>query len=255
MNEMLNAIPPVAYAIMIVIGFCALFGAAYYALKNGMLSSDALKIGTTVLEGLKQSAEALAKATGSGAISMTAFILDAGTRAAHAAEQMYKTGEIGKEERNRAAKAIAEDLLKLAGIEVTEDRKAALAVAIEAECDAMGHGTALSGVATVTGTPEEIGRLMEAANLKAEAQEEEVQTIAAGAGSLARGYDTAEGCAGDGAVYVGVAEDDGFAWKAIDACTEEELDAAIRANMPKADTTDMTREGKIALLEGLTDEA
>lgn len=252
MNEMLNAIPPVAYAIMIVIGFCALFGAAYYALKNGMLSSDALKIGTTVLEGMKQSAEALAKATGSGAISMTAFILDAGTRAAHAAEQMYKTGEIGKEERNRAAKAIAEDLLKLAGIEVTEDRKAALAVAIEAECDAMGHGAALSGVATVTGTPEEIRRLMEAANVKA--QEEEAQTVAAEEGSLARGYDT-EACAGDGAVYVGVAQDDGFAWKAIDACTEEELDAAIRANMPKADTTDMTREGKIALLEGLMDEA
>ena len=37
MNEMLNTIPPMAYAVIILIGFCALFGAAYYALKNGKL--------------------------------------------------------------------------------------------------------------------------------------------------------------------------------------------------------------------------
>lgn len=39
MNEVLNAIPPMIYIIIILIGFCALFGAAYYALKNGKLSS------------------------------------------------------------------------------------------------------------------------------------------------------------------------------------------------------------------------
>lgn len=154
MNEVLNAIPPMIYIIIILIGFCALFGAAYYALKNGKLSSEALEVGTTMLEGMRQSAEALAKATGNGAISVAAFILDAGTRAAHAAEQMYKTGEIDKAERNKTAKKIAEDLLNLAGIEVTEDRKTALAVAIEAECDAMGHAMMLSGTATLKGTPE-----------------------------------------------------------------------------------------------------
>ena len=100
MNEVLNAIPPMIYIIIILIGFCALFGAAYYALKNGKLSSEALEVGTTMLEGMRQSAEALAKATGNGAISVAAFILDAGTRAAHAAEQMYKTGEIDKAKQN-----------------------------------------------------------------------------------------------------------------------------------------------------------
>ena len=34
MNEVLNAIPPMIYIIIILIGFCALFGAAYYALKR-----------------------------------------------------------------------------------------------------------------------------------------------------------------------------------------------------------------------------
>ena len=167
MNEILNMVPPMAYAIMILIGFCALFGMAYYALKNGKLSGEALLVGTSVLEGMQQSAQALAKATGNGAISIAAFILDAGMRAAHAAEQMYKTGEIDKAERNQTAKQIAEDLLKLAGIEVTEDRKTALAVAIEAECDAMGHTMQLSGTATVTGTPEEILKLMDGTEEKA----------------------------------------------------------------------------------------
>ena len=49
MNEVLNAIPPMIYVIIILIGFCALFGAAYYALKNGKLSSEALEVGTTTV--------------------------------------------------------------------------------------------------------------------------------------------------------------------------------------------------------------
>ena len=250
MNEILNMVPPMAYAIMILIGFCALFGMAYYALKNGKLSGEALLVGTSVLEGMQQSAQALAKATGNGAISIAAFILDAGMRAAHAAEQMYKTGEIDKAERNQTAKQIAEDLLKLAGIEVTEDRKTALAVAIEAECDAMGHTMQLSGTATVTGTPEEIRKVLG----DGQNAEGKIETIPAGAGSLARGYDTPE-CAGDGRVYVGVEEKDGgFDWKQIEDCTDDELSAAILANLPKADSGNMTREEKIALLEALTEE-
>lgn len=261
MNEVLNMIPPMAYAIIVLIGFCGLFGAAYYALKNGMLSSEALKVGTSVLDGMQQSAQALAKATGNGAVSIAAFILEAGTRAAHAAEQMYKTGEIGKEERNKTAKEIAEDLLKLAGIEVTEDRKTALAVAIEAECDAMGHGMALSGVATVSGTAEEMeqfAKLMEKNGVKLSAEEsagsgEESETVEAAEGSLARGYDTEE-CKGDGEVYAAVTMDGGLGWKKVSDCTDEELDAAIRANRPKADTANMTRAEKTALLTALVDE-
>ena len=225
MNEVLNAIPPMIYIIIILIGFCALFGAAYYALKNGKLSSEALEVGTTMLEGMRQSAEALAKATGNGAISVAAFILDAGTRAAHAAEQMYKTGEIDKAERNKTAKKIAEDLLNLAGIDVTEDRKTALAVAIEAECDAMGL-----------------------------TEEKKTETINAEVGSLVRGYETPE-CQGDGKTYVGVEkEDGGFGWKQVTDCTDDELNTAIHAHLPKANYGDMTREDKISLIEALTED-
>ena len=259
MNEMLNAIPPMAYAVIIIIGFCALFGTAYYALKNGMLSGEALKVGTTVLEGMQQSAQALAKATGNGAISVAAFVLDAGTRAAHAAEQMYKTGEIDKAERNKAAKEIAEELLKLAGIEVTEDRKTALAVAIEAECDAMGHTMQLSGTATVTGTEEEIRALLSKADEKTEkaeaAEEEEAQAFEPSEGSLTRGYDTPE-CTGDGQIYVGVSlgEGEGCGWKRVEDCTDEELHAAMKVQMPKADADSMTQEDIIAALTWLTEE-
>lgn len=173
MNEVM--ISPAVYALVILVGSCALFGAIYYALKSGKLSGETLKLGASVLEGMRQSADALAKATGNSAISMTAFILEAGTRAAHAAEQMYKTGEISKEERNKTAKEIAEELLKLAGIEVTEDRKTALAVAIEAECDAMGHGLTLTGEATASGTAEEMekfARLLEQNHVKLTEKEE-----------------------------------------------------------------------------------
>lgn len=246
MNEVLNAIPPMIYIIIILIGFCALFGAAYYALKNGKLSSEALEVGTTMLEGMRQSAEALAKATGNGAISVAAFILDAGTRAAHAAEQMYKTGEIDKAERNKTAKKIAEDLLNLAGIDVTEDRKTALAVAIEAECDAMGHAMMISGTATLKGTPEEIKTML--------TEEKKTETINAEVGSLARGYETPE-CQGDGKTYVCVEEEDGgFGWKQVTNCTDDELNTAIHAHLPKANYGDMTREDKISLIESLTED-
>ncbi len=229
MNEVMNGIPTMVYTVIILIGFCALLGAVYYALKNGKLSSDALKVGTSVLDGMQQSAQALAKATGNSAISIAAFILEAGTRAAHAAEQ--------------------------------EDRKTALAVAIEAECDAMGHGMELSGVAIVSGTAEEMeqfAKLMEKNGVKLSAEEsagsgEESETVEAAEGSLARGYDTEE-CKGDGEAYAAVTMDDGLGWKKVSDCTDEELDAAIRANRPKADTTNMTRAEKTALLTALVDE-
>ena len=40
MNEVLNAIPPMIYIIIILIGFCALFGAAYYAFGSRQPLSD-----------------------------------------------------------------------------------------------------------------------------------------------------------------------------------------------------------------------
>ena len=199
-----------------------------------------------MLEGMRQSAEALAKATGNGAISVAAFILDAGTRAAHAAEQMNKTGEIDKAERNKSAKKIAEDLLNLAGIDVTEDRKTALAVAIEAECDAMGQAMMLSGTATLKGTPEEIKTML--------TEEKKTETINAEVGSLVRGYETPE-CQGDGKTYVGEEkEDGGFGWKQVTDCTDDELNTAIHAHLPKANYGDMTREDKISLIESLTED-
>lgn len=161
MNEMLETAMPVAYAAVVILPFAAILAAIYYALKGGMISDEALKTGMTVLEGVQKSVRALADSMGSSAVSIAAFVLDAGRLAARAAEQMMKTGEISREERNRRAKEIAAGLLELAGIEVTEEHMTALAVAIEAECDAMGHALDVSttATATVTGTPEEVREL------------------------------------------------------------------------------------------------
>ena len=161
MNEILETAMPVAYAAVVILAFAAILAAIYYALKGGMISDDTLKTGMTVLEGVHKSVSALAEAMGSSAVSIAAFVLDAGRLAARAAEQMMKTGEISREERNRRAKEIAAELLELAGIEVTEEHMTALAVAIEAECDAMGHvlDVSTTATATVTGTPEEVRKL------------------------------------------------------------------------------------------------
>lgn len=287
MNEILETAMPVAYAAVMVLAFAAILGAIYYALKGGMISEETLKTGLTVLEGVQQSAQALAGATGNGAVSIAAFVLDAGARAARAAEQMMKTGEIGKEERNKKAKEIAAELLEMAGIEVTEDRMTALAVAIEAECDAMGHALDVSTTATVTGTPEEVRELAmllekegvkldvgcigevgqeghegpagETASTQAESSEEapgeapdeaddEDSIILPEVGSLAFGHELSD-LSDDGEVYVGVNGKDGCCWMRLDHIDWEQARAAIEANMPKADTQGMTLQEMRALLK------
>ena len=70
MNEILETAMPVAYAAVMVLAFAAILGAIYYALKGGMISEETLKTGLTVLEGVQQSAQALAGATGNGACSV-----------------------------------------------------------------------------------------------------------------------------------------------------------------------------------------
>lgn len=283
MNEILETAMPVAYAAVVILSFAAILAAIYYALKGGMISDKALKTGMTVLEGVQKSVHALAEAMGSSAVSIAAFVLDAGKLAARAAEQMMKTGEISREERNRRAKEIAAELLELAGIEVTEEHMTALAVAIEAECDAMGHALDVSttATATVTGTPEEVRELAmllekEGVKLdvgvKGEAGQEghdgqagetgctepqstektpvevgelkfdpEYDVILPEVGSLAFGHELSD-LSDDGAVYVGVKDEDGCCWMRLDRIDEEQARAAICANMPKADTQGMTLE-------------
>ena len=130
---------PLILAIMTVFGVIAGVGGIGFALRTGHITSDLLASGTAMLDGIKGATDALYKATGNPAVAVTSFIIEVVGKAARAAEQLYTVGEIRKEERNAKAKEIAEDLLRMAGIEVTEDRKAAIAVLLEAECDAMGH--------------------------------------------------------------------------------------------------------------------
>lgn len=83
---------------------------------------------------------------------------------------------------------------------------------------------------------------------------EKTETINAEVGSLARGYETPE-CQGDGKTYVCVEEEDGgFGWKQVTDCTDDELNTAIHAHLPKANYGDMTREDKISLIEALTED-
>lgn len=126
-------------AIAALIGILIATGALLYALKTGKLTGNMIATGTAMLEGVHDATRALAEATGNPAITAASYVFKATAEAAHAAEQMHRTGEISADERNAKAKEIAESLLELAGIAVTDDRKAAIAVLLEAECDAMGH--------------------------------------------------------------------------------------------------------------------
>lgn len=131
----LSAILNLVTVLSLVLGV----GGLLYGLKSGRITSDILSSGAVMLDGIQSATDALYKATGNPAVSVVSFIIEVAGKAARAAEQLYNTGAITKAERNAKAKEIAEDLLRMAGIEVTDDRKAAIAVLLEAECDAMGH--------------------------------------------------------------------------------------------------------------------
>lgn len=148
MNGLTMSLNPAWVAALLLI-VAAAIAACIWALKTGRVTTDMLASGTAMLEGVQSAADALAKATKNPAVSVASYIMKAAAQAARAAEQMYNTGEISAQERNSTAKQIAGDLLALAGIEVTEDRKTAIAVLLEAECDAMGHH-----LETVEGIPE-----------------------------------------------------------------------------------------------------
>lgn len=130
---------PTIVALAAILGVIVGIGGIVYALRTGRITSDLLASGTAMLDGIKGATDSLYKMTGNPAIAVTSFLIEIVGKAARAAEQLYNVGEIAKDERNAKAKEIAEDLLRMAGIEVTDDRKAAIAVLLEAECDAMGH--------------------------------------------------------------------------------------------------------------------
>lgn len=138
MNELMMKLNPAFVAALLVMVAGAI-GLCIWALRTGRVTSDMLASGTAMLEGVQSAADALAKATKNPAVSVASYIMKAAAQAARAAEQLYNTGEISAQQRNETAKQIAGDLLALAGIEVTDDRKTAIAVLLEAECDAMGH--------------------------------------------------------------------------------------------------------------------
>lgn len=149
--------------LLVLLFFAALMGAFYFALKSRKISTELLSTGATMLEGIQGTADALADATGNAAVSIAAYVLQVAAKAARAAEQMAKTGEIGKEERNAKAKQIAQELLEMAGIEVTDDRRTAIAVLLEAECDTMGHRL---GLEALGGTEDEDAALAGAKHAK-----------------------------------------------------------------------------------------
>lgn len=130
---------PIILSLLSLFAVVAGIGGIGLALKTGKISGELLSSGSVMLEGIKSATDALYTATGNPAVAMTSFIIEVVGKAARAAEQLYAVGQIKKDERNAKAKEIAEDLLRMAGIEVTDDRKAAIAVLLEAECDAMGH--------------------------------------------------------------------------------------------------------------------
>ena len=67
-------------------------------------------------------------------------VLEAAGEGAETAEDLWKLGELPKEERNQYAKLVASELLEKAGIEVTEQIQAIINGAIEMVCMLMPHG-------------------------------------------------------------------------------------------------------------------
>lgn len=66
--------------------------------------------------------------------------LEAAGEGAETAEELWKLGELPKEERNAHAKTVAAEVLTKAGIEVTEQIQVIINGAIEMVCMLMPHG-------------------------------------------------------------------------------------------------------------------
>ena len=67
-------------------------------------------------------------------------VLEAAGEGAETAEELWKLGELPKDERNAEAKAIAAEILEKAGIDVTEQIQMIIDGAIEMVCMLMPHG-------------------------------------------------------------------------------------------------------------------
>lgn len=67
-------------------------------------------------------------------------MLEAAGEGAETAEELWKLGELPKEERNAYAKEIAAEVLTKAGIEVTDQIQMIIDGAIEMVCMLMPHG-------------------------------------------------------------------------------------------------------------------
>lgn len=67
-------------------------------------------------------------------------VLEAAGKGAETAEELWKLGELSKDERNRFAKELAADVLSNAGIDVTPQIQMIIDGAIEIVCMLMPHG-------------------------------------------------------------------------------------------------------------------
>lgn len=131
--------------ITLIASVCALllYGVLLIALvvliKKGILSVNGLAKIDEVLEALKS----ISSHDGVD-IPLFDLLLEYVYQAVHAAQQMYKSGQITAEERKETALNIIADFAEKDGIPFTPEMRAEASNLIEAECDLMGHGTAIS---------------------------------------------------------------------------------------------------------------
>ena len=71
-------------------------------------------------------------------------VLEAASKGTQAAEELWKMGQLPKDERNAYAKKLASEILTEAGIEVTAQIQMIIDGAIEIVCMLMPHGVAAS---------------------------------------------------------------------------------------------------------------
>lgn len=93
-----------------------------------------------VAVGIGATLKAVSGALPSEDLKKVITVLEAACEAAETAEELWKMGELPKEERNVYAQLLVADVLKKAGIDVTEQIQMIIDGSIEMMCLLMPHG-------------------------------------------------------------------------------------------------------------------
>ena len=128
------------YQVILIVFACAA-GALYIAQRlTGFHVMEKVIQWKPVQAAITALVKAVSKILPSAYFKTVIAVLEAAGEGAETAEELWKLGELPKDERNAEAKAIAAEILEKAGIDVTEQIQMIIDGAIEMVCMLMPHG-------------------------------------------------------------------------------------------------------------------